>query len=128
MFRLFFALFRLNRNTETRCFDIEPKQPKQSSFGCFESKLVSQDTLVDTLHILFLAYVIQGGLAHRNHRNQTISRRWANIISRRPSHGHLARRSCPQVFLRIFSEVTYIRTVRNSTLLKIYTLPNQPSP
>jgi hypothetical protein len=29
-------------------------------------------------------------------------------------------------FLRIFSEVTYtgIRTVRNSTLLKIYTLPN----
>jgi hypothetical protein len=59
------------------------------------------------------------------HRNQTISRRWANIISRRPSHGHLARRCCPQAFLRIFSEVTYIRTVRNSTLLKIYTLPNQ---
>jgi hypothetical protein len=26
--------------------------------------------------------------------------------------------------LRIFSEVTYIRTVGNSTLLKIYTLPN----
>jgi hypothetical protein len=45
------------------------------------------------------------------HRNQTISRRWANIISRRPSHGHLARRCCPQAFLRIFSEVTYIRTV-----------------
>jgi hypothetical protein len=58
------------------------------------------------------------------HRNQTISRKGANIISRRPSHGHLARRSCPQVFLRIFSEVTYIRTVGNSTLLKIYTLPN----
>jgi hypothetical protein len=26
--------------------------------------------------------------------------------------------------MRIFSEVTYIRTVGNSTLLKIYTLPN----
>jgi hypothetical protein len=54
------------------------------------------------------------------HRNQTISRKEANIISRRPSHGHLARRCCP----RIFSEVTYIRTVGNSSLLKIYTLPN----
>jgi hypothetical protein len=42
---------------ETLCFGIEPKQPKQmfvldsaetsfgSSFGCFESKLVSKDTL-----------------------------------------------------------------------------------
>jgi hypothetical protein len=59
------------------------------------------------------------------HRNQTISRRWVNIISRRPNHGHLARRCCPQAFLRIFSEVTYIRTLRNSTLLQIYTLPNQ---
>jgi hypothetical protein len=58
------------------------------------------------------------------HRNQTISRRWAYIISRRPSHGHLARRCCPQAFLRIFPEVTYIRTIGNSTLLKIYTLPN----
>jgi hypothetical protein len=61
---------------------------------------------------------------YRNHRNQTISRKGANIISRRPSHGHLARRCCPQAFLQIFSEVTYIRTVGNSTLLKIYTLPN----
>jgi hypothetical protein len=59
-----------------------------------------------------------------SHRNQTISRKGANIISRRPSHGHLARRCCPQAFLRIVSEVTYIRTVRNSSLLKIYTLPN----
>jgi hypothetical protein len=59
------------------------------------------------------------------HRNQTISRRWAYIISRRPSHGHLARRCCPKAFLRIFSEVTYIRTLGNSTLVKIYTLPNQ---
>jgi hypothetical protein len=53
-----------------------------------------------------------------NHRNQTISRKGANIISRRPSHGHLARRCCPPAFLRIFSEVTYIRTVGNSTLFK----------
>jgi hypothetical protein len=44
-------------------------------------------------------------------------------ISRRPSHGQFARRCCPQAFLRIFSEVTYIRT-GNSILLKIYTLPN----
>jgi hypothetical protein len=64
-----------------------------------------------------------------NHRNQTISRKGANIISRRPSHGHLARRCCPQAFLRIFSEVTYIRTVGNATLLKIYTLYQTiPSP
>jgi hypothetical protein len=28
-----FGLFRFNRNTETRCFDTEPKQPKQTS--CF---------------------------------------------------------------------------------------------
>jgi hypothetical protein len=59
-----------------------------------------------------------------NHRNLTISRKGAYIISRRPSHGQFARRCCPQAFLRIFSEVTYIRTVGNSTLLKIYTLPN----
>jgi hypothetical protein len=58
------------------------------------------------------------------HRNQSISRKGTNIISRRPSHGHLVRRCCPQAFLRIFSEVTYIRTVGNSSLLKIYTLPN----
>jgi hypothetical protein len=59
-----------------------------------------------------------------DHRNHTINRQGAYIISRRPSHGHLARRCCPQAFLRIFSEVTYIKTVGNSTLLKIYTLPN----
>jgi hypothetical protein len=51
-----FGLFRFIRNTETRCFSIEAKQPKQtlcsdsaetffgSSFGCFEAKLVSKDT------------------------------------------------------------------------------------
>jgi hypothetical protein len=59
------------------------------------------------------------------HRNQTINRKGSYIISRRPSHGQFERRCCPQAFLRIFSEVTYIRTVRNSTLLKIYTLPNR---
>ncbi len=54
LFRLLFCLFQLSRNTETLCFGIEPKQPKQrfvsdsaetsfgSSFGCFESKLVSK--------------------------------------------------------------------------------------
>jgi hypothetical protein len=56
--------------------------------------------------------------------HQTINRKGAYIISRRPSHGQFEGRCCPQAFLRIFSEVTYIRTVGNSTLLKIYTLPN----
>jgi hypothetical protein len=46
------------------------------------------------------------------------------VISRRPSHGQFERRCCPQAFLRIFTEVTDIRTVGNPTLLKIYTLPN----
>jgi hypothetical protein len=32
--------------------------------------------------------------------------------------------AAPRLFLQIFSKVTYIRTVGNSTLLKIYTLPN----
>jgi hypothetical protein len=61
-----------------------------------------------------------------SHRNQTINRQGAYIISRRPSHGQFARRCCPQAFLRIFSELTYIRTVGNSTLVKkkLYTLPN----
>ncbi len=51
------CLFRFNRNTVTGCFGIEAKQPKQmfcfgyaetsfgSSFGCFESKLISKDNL-----------------------------------------------------------------------------------
>jgi hypothetical protein len=68
--------------------------------------------------------VVSGRFGCVVHRYQTISRKKANIISRRPSHGHLAHRCCPQAFLRIFSEVTYIRTVGNSTVLKIYTLPN----
>jgi hypothetical protein len=55
------------------------------------------------------------------HRNQTINRKGAYIISRRPSHGQFERRCCHQAF---FAEVTYTRTVGNSTLLKIYTLPN----
>jgi hypothetical protein len=32
--------------------------------------------------------------------------------------------AAPRLFLQIFSKVTYIRTVGNSTLLKIYPLPN----
>jgi hypothetical protein len=59
------------------------------------------------------------------HRNQTSNRKGAYIISSiRPSHGQFERRCCPQALLRIFSEVTYIGTVGNSSLLKIYTLPN----
>ncbi len=56
LFQLLFCLFRFNQNTETLCCGIEPKQPKcfvsdsaetsfGSSFDCFESKLVSKDTL-----------------------------------------------------------------------------------
>ncbi len=57
LFRLVFSLFRLFQNTEITCFDIKAKQPKQtsfsdsaetsfgSSFGCFDKKLVSEDTL-----------------------------------------------------------------------------------
>jgi hypothetical protein len=33
LFWFVFCLFRFNRNTEIRCFDIESKQPKQTS--CF---------------------------------------------------------------------------------------------
>ncbi len=58
LFRLVSCLFRFNRNIETLCISIEAKQPKKrfvsdsaetsfgSSFGCFESKLVSKDTLL----------------------------------------------------------------------------------
>jgi hypothetical protein len=67
---------------------------------------------------------ISMSLVHSFHRNQSISRKGAYIISRRVSHGQFAHRCCPQAFLRIFSEVTYIRTLGNSSLLKIYTLPN----
>jgi hypothetical protein len=74
--------------------------------------------------IISLVFAILPTEYGKYHRNQTISRKGANIISRRPSHGHLVRRCCPQAFLRIFSEVTYIRTLGNSTLLKIYALPN----
>ncbi len=58
LFQLVFFLFQ---NTKTPCFDIKAKQPKQtscclvldsvetsfgSSFGCFDTKLVSEDTLL----------------------------------------------------------------------------------
>jgi hypothetical protein len=32
--------------------------------------------------------------------------------------------AAPRLFCGFFSEITYIRTIGNSTLLKIYTLPN----
>jgi hypothetical protein len=67
---------------------------------------------------------IASGLEQTTIEIRTISRKGAYIIIRCPTHGHLARRCYPQAFLRIFSEVTYIRTVGNSTLLKFYTLPN----
>jgi hypothetical protein len=57
LFRLVFCLFGFNRNIETLCFDIEEKQQNkcfvsdsaETSYGCFESKLVSKDTL----HVLY---------------------------------------------------------------------------
>jgi hypothetical protein len=58
LFRLVFCLFQFNRNIETLFwYTVEAKQPIKhfvsdsaktnfgSSFGCFESKLVSKDTL-----------------------------------------------------------------------------------
>jgi hypothetical protein len=38
-------------------------------------------------------------------------------ISTRRSHGRFERRCCHQAILRIFPEITYIRTVGNFTLL-----------
>jgi hypothetical protein len=93
-----------------------------------------EDALKDTLYVHWInwinkkwslaKYIHAREPTSQTHRNQTISRKGANIISRRPSHGQFKRRCCPQAFLWIFSEVTYIRTVGNSTYLKIYTLPN----
>jgi hypothetical protein len=69
LFWLVFCLFWLFQNTETPCFDIKVKQPKQmscsdsaetsfgSSFGCFDTKLVSEDTLPLTVELT------TGGLA-----------------------------------------------------------------
>ncbi len=60
LFRLLFCLFRFNRNTKTLCFSLEGQKRNNrnkhfvldsaktsfgSSFGCFESKLVSKDIL-----------------------------------------------------------------------------------
>jgi hypothetical protein len=60
LFWLVFCLFGFNQNIKTLCFGIDAKQPKQtsaetsfsSSFGCFESKLVSKYTL--PIHIASL--------------------------------------------------------------------------
>ena len=60
LFQLVFRLFRFNRNIETLCFCIERNNRNKhfvsdsaetsfgSSYGCFESKLVSKDTLAIT--------------------------------------------------------------------------------
>ena len=60
LFRLVFCLFRFNRNIETLFFGIQRNNRNKrfvsdsaetsfgSSFGCFESKLVSKDTLTGT--------------------------------------------------------------------------------
>jgi hypothetical protein len=41
VFRLLFCLFQFNRNTETLCFGIEAKQPKQHVLFLIVPKLVS---------------------------------------------------------------------------------------
>jgi hypothetical protein len=57
LFQLVFCLFWFNRNIETLCFEKQNNRNKRfvsdsaktsfgSSFGCFESKLVSKDTLI----------------------------------------------------------------------------------
>jgi hypothetical protein len=57
LFQLVFSLFRFNRNIETLCFGMKRNNRNKrfvldsaetcfgSSFGCFDSKLVSKDTL-----------------------------------------------------------------------------------
>ena len=64
LFRLVYCLFWFNRNIETLCFCIERNNRNKhfvsesaetsfgSSFGCFELKLVSKDTLVQTQGLL----------------------------------------------------------------------------
>jgi hypothetical protein len=68
LFQLVFCLFRLFQNTETPCFDIKAKQPKQHlvsdsaetsfgfSFGCFDTKLVSEDTLAKSTYLTCVTY------------------------------------------------------------------------
>jgi hypothetical protein len=64
LFRLVFCLFWFNRNIESLCSGIKARKKNQnkcfvsesaktsfgSSFGCFEYKLVSKDTLVGTIY------------------------------------------------------------------------------
>jgi hypothetical protein len=57
-----------------------------------------------------------------------VYRRWSSILADVLAMDNLHVGAAPQAFLRIFSEVTYIRTVGNSTLLKIYTCQTIPSP
>jgi hypothetical protein len=62
-------------------------------------KKVNFEILMPTMALghLTLFWMAVSKTAQPNHRNQTISRIGANIISRRPSHGYLERRCCPQV-------------------------------
>ncbi len=55
LFGLLFCLFRFNQNTETLCFGIEAKQPKQTF--CFGSKLVLKDTLSTLILYLTLDWM-----------------------------------------------------------------------
>jgi hypothetical protein len=47
-----------------------------------------------------------------------VYRRWSYILADVLAMDNLHVGAAPRAFLRIFSEVTYIRTVGNSTLLK----------
>ncbi len=78
LFRLVFCFFRFNRNIKTLCFGIElnieakhrskhfvtdnAETSFSSSFGCFESKLVSKDNLVRTMFLLVAYYLIKNSL------------------------------------------------------------------
>jgi hypothetical protein len=105
-------------------YDIHGKRAASSGDNYTLSKSESGTSQLCLYDMCLSANLILPSILLLIHRNQTISRIGANIISRRPSHGQFARRCCHQAFLRIFSEVTYIQTVGNSTLLKIYTLSN----
>jgi hypothetical protein len=83
LFWLVFCLYRLNRNIETFCFGIEAKQPKQtndsaetsfgSSFSCFESKVVSKDTLFPSP---FTELRFKGGGGKKEHPTRTVVYYW----------------------------------------------------
>jgi hypothetical protein len=69
LFRLVLCLFRLFRNTETPCFDIKAKHRNkrlvsgsaETSFGCFDTKLVSEDILGKCKRWLVRGTYVSGG-------------------------------------------------------------------